>query len=279
MATPIRWRKNDLVKLSNYIRKFNASITKLSKKQPELLDSDILPSKLNVKEVKEKIYSRADYNRVIKRIDRWFKPGARDLTVNAVGQKITKWLSKEIQYAKQRVAKNREKRLKEAGFSGQQQAELKQLMKDPYEREEEIIRRQEKIDWKGMNPEDAENALNNEMQLWQNFVKQLFNQDSDEYLATMNQLYYDNTLLAIERNFTKEQYVEIKKTLEELGIDGYQLFLMGGVNPNINFEYYYSEEEIDEKFKLLLESIQKEHKKLKRENIEDFSSFKKRQSK
>lgn len=279
MATPIRWRKKDLEKLSTYIRKFNASITKTAKKQPELLDSGILPEKLNVKEVKEKIYSRADYNRVIKRIDRWFEPGARDLTVNTIGQKITKWLSNEIKYAKQRVSYQQKKRLQEAGFSGHQQAELKQLMKDPYEREERIIRRQEKIDWKEMTTEEAETAFRNESQLWQNFVKQLFNQDSDEYLVTMNQRYYDNTLLAIERNFTKEQYDELKKTLVNLGIDGYQLFLMGGVNPNINFEYYYSEEETDEKFKLLVESIQKEHKKLKGENKEAFSSFKKRQSK
>lgn len=44
----IKWRKQDINKLQNYVRKFNAAITRLEKKTPELKDSGVFPERLIV---------------------------------------------------------------------------------------------------------------------------------------------------------------------------------------------------------------------------------------
>ena len=40
---PIMWRKKDKTKVSRYVQKFNAAITRLEKLNPELIDTGALP--------------------------------------------------------------------------------------------------------------------------------------------------------------------------------------------------------------------------------------------
>lgn len=262
MASKIRWRDTDRKKLATYVRKFNASITREGKKSPELLDAGILPQKLDIKQIEKGIYSRKDYNVIISRIDRWFKPKAREVVTLPNGVKTTSWNKKEIQYAVQRQKAQKKARIKAAGYSGEAAADIEKTFGDPNKKMKELFGRKEKMEKQSDGKLDWNDVFDNELQLWNNFVKKVFTQSTDEYLRGMNERYHDNFLSAIERNFTKEHADALKQSIKNKKLDGEILFYMTSTNPNISFEYVYSEEDEIEKFDLIMQSIENEYIKL-----------------
>lgn len=104
---PIKWRKQDLKKLSQYVGKFNAKITRELRKNPEAWE--YYPAKISVKEIKAQIETREDYNRFIKSIDRAFKPGGFTPVENKEGTKTTKWMLNEINISNRFINRERQK--------------------------------------------------------------------------------------------------------------------------------------------------------------------------
>lgn len=104
---PIKWRKQDLKKLSQYVGKFNAKITRELRKNPEAWE--YYPPRFNVRQLRTQIQSREDFNRFIKSVDRAFKPGAFTPVETKKGKKTTKWVLKEINLANRYINRKKQK--------------------------------------------------------------------------------------------------------------------------------------------------------------------------
>lgn len=93
----IRWQQSDNVDLSRAVKNFNAKITRLEKKHPELKNA--LPERVSVKQIKELITSRQDLKREINSLRRFTKPGAEqivDVPDSDYNLKFTKWQKEEM---------------------------------------------------------------------------------------------------------------------------------------------------------------------------------------
>lgn len=90
----IKWRNKDKTRLSNTVRQFNAKITRMLKKNPEL--APYLPERLTVQGLRDNIQTRQDFNREIKSARRFLKPGAETPVTSATGIRTTRWEKREI---------------------------------------------------------------------------------------------------------------------------------------------------------------------------------------
>lgn len=119
MASKIRWKQGDYVKLGKAVAEFNKKINKLNAEENKLY----LPDTIEYKEAKENITTRAELNRMINSLKRFQKEGAEELYTTQAGEDITKWERRELGI-QSRIAQTRlQRELKalnepmESGFS------------------------------------------------------------------------------------------------------------------------------------------------------------------
>lgn len=98
---PINWKRGDFSVLGKAISKFNREIEKLAFINPEAN----LPEKLSYKDVKENIYTRKEYNRMIKSLQKMSNPRQQELVKTRGGYTLTRWQRDEINKAKRRAIK------------------------------------------------------------------------------------------------------------------------------------------------------------------------------
>lgn len=110
----ISWNENQNDQLKKAVRNFNAKISRLEKKNPQMKNA--LPEKVSVRQMKELIDTRTDLQREVKALQRFTQRGAEEL-VNVPGNeynlKITKWQKKEMGIRLSTINKKRNKRRKE----------------------------------------------------------------------------------------------------------------------------------------------------------------------
>lgn len=240
----IRWRKQDKTKLSRYISKFNASITRLSRKNPELADAGILPEKLDINVVKYHISTRRDYNRIIQRIDRWFRPKARDIILTPAGTRTTRWEVQEARYSQQRINAQR-KKVRSKFNVGERVSEQSNL---------QDISVADK--WNNIRSNLAGgDDIENQQQSWKNFVHNLFIQESDNYNVMRLQNYYDNWISALYENFSVLNAQAIQNFIEERDISPAQLFEMVIKDERLSIAFVYSEEEEEQLAPFILTTL------------------------
>lgn len=93
----IRWSEADNLDLKRAVKNFNAKISRLEKKYPEMKNA--LPDKVTVKQMKELIDTRQDLKRELNALRRFSKKGAEEIVTldnNDYNLKITKWQKQEI---------------------------------------------------------------------------------------------------------------------------------------------------------------------------------------
>ena len=119
MASKIRWKQGDYVKLGKAVAEFNKKINKLNAEENKLY----LPDTIDYKEAKENITTRAELNRMINSLKRFQREGAEELYTTQAGEDITKWERRELGI-QSRIAETRlQRELKalnepmESGFS------------------------------------------------------------------------------------------------------------------------------------------------------------------
>lgn len=231
----IRWRESDLKKLSIYVRKFNAAITRLEKNTPELADSGVFPQRLNVSELKSRILTRKDYNREMKAIDRFFKPGARDIIKGNNGYYTTKWGKAERRYLEQRTNANRKKFIEKYNVPKNQQASLGLEPISLDAEEKKILSKAAKL----TDPEDKEN----ELQKWYNLIYTLEREASGEYLETNFAKLRNSYFKAIQEHMPKQQADELIQYLEDNDVWGSDIVWAISQNDIFDFEFMYSLED------------------------------------
>ena len=119
----IKWREQDEKELRRVVRNFNDKLRRLVKENPE--NQNILPqfwneqtqqfeSRVVVKNLKELIQTRADYNRQLNMLKRFGKRGAEEIIeapTNEYGARTTKWQKFEMARMAQIVNRRRKERL------------------------------------------------------------------------------------------------------------------------------------------------------------------------
>ena len=116
----IRWQKNDHQELAKAVRNFNAKISRIEKKYPELKNA--LPEKMKVGELKKLINTRQDLKREINALKR-FTNKKNQISLREYGSyegieiygnyniKISKWQIKEINRRIAIINRGRKKKL------------------------------------------------------------------------------------------------------------------------------------------------------------------------
>lgn len=110
----INWRDSDNKELARVVRNFNAKISRLAKKNPQMKNT--LPEKISVREMKELIKTRQDLNREMNSLRRFSKKGAEEIIIVPGSQynlEITKWQKSEMTRRVGIINRRRSKRLEE----------------------------------------------------------------------------------------------------------------------------------------------------------------------
>lgn len=257
---PIKWRPEDTKKLSRAVQKFNTSITKLSQKNPEIAEAGLYPDKISVKQLRERILTRSDFNREIASINRWFKPKARDI-ITLEGIKMTRYAYKEALYRYQSQLHTYNTSLKEAHDNLRKQAQLGQKPLSPMEKLKQITKaREDKSDY---NYQDEENLQKS----WAVYQMKLAKRSNDKYYEETNRLYYTNYMASLDENFTKEHANDIQALMYTLQLTGYEMYLLTTINPDLDIEYIYGPEEEEKKYQYIYENIYKTYWRAVKEGL------------
>lgn len=98
MESLIRWKKGDYIKLGQAVSRFNKLVEKI--------DEEYLPEIKDYKEIKERITSRKELNRVINSLKRANNENLIASKVLESGEEISKYEWKEINLSRRRALKN-----------------------------------------------------------------------------------------------------------------------------------------------------------------------------
>lgn len=130
----IRWTRSDYMKLSSAVRKFNKTIKQLETEENKLQ----LPELIDYKDIKEKIFTRAELKRRLNALHRFNKETEQQIIKTETGVDITKWEYKELKKEKKRAERRLETRLievkeenvgKRIGFKTSEEKEIEATLK------------------------------------------------------------------------------------------------------------------------------------------------------
>ena len=94
----IKWKKEDISNLRKAVNEFNRRISEL-----ESFGREVVPERLNYKDVKAEIYTRRELNRRINEMKRLNKSSMAQIIALDSGDLITRYELKQIQSAKKRA--------------------------------------------------------------------------------------------------------------------------------------------------------------------------------
>ena len=110
----IRWQQSDSEELKKAVKNFNAKISRLEKKNPELKSA--LPERMSVRQLKKIINTRQDLKRELNSLRRFTQRGSEELVdvpISEYNLKITKWQKNEMSRRKIYINKKRKEALEE----------------------------------------------------------------------------------------------------------------------------------------------------------------------
>jgi len=90
----IHWRRSDYSKLSHLVRKVNKKVFEIEVKRPDI--AGYQPAMLDYKELKNQIKTRADFNRIMNKYNRYLQQGSEEIVTNKHGVSDTVWAKKEF---------------------------------------------------------------------------------------------------------------------------------------------------------------------------------------
>lgn len=226
----IKWRKTDEQKLAKAVRKFNAKRTRLLKQVPEL--EEFLPKRLNVKEIKNDVKTRRDFNNVINSVERFMKKGAEKPIVTKEGIKTTAYQKRELE-------------IKVRAINSRRSAELKKASPSTEKGTMGTIRannlRPKKYDLDKIKRSD-----------WDKFVESVEKQSKDSYSAEQYDRYKDNFIRGLENVFGEKgrELIEIAKQINPETLT--QMFYD---DPILQIDFIYDPLEMDIKIEAMTEHL------------------------
>ena len=122
----IRWKQTDYLNLGREVSRFNKKINELNKEEKKLY----LPEIQDYRNVRDRIHTRAELNRVISSLRRFSKEGAEEIYTNNAGEVMTNWEHNEL-VRQQRIAernlRNEAKELEQPNLSGYSKAQMRKF--------------------------------------------------------------------------------------------------------------------------------------------------------
>ena len=89
----IRWRESDEKELARVVRNYNAKLSRVIKNTTD--QNVVLPERAYVKEIKSKVETRADLNRMMNSLKRFSEKGSEEIVESDYGLKITRYQKNE----------------------------------------------------------------------------------------------------------------------------------------------------------------------------------------
>ena len=215
----IRWRDSDQKELRRVVKNFNAKIDYQRKINPDM--SDILPSKVTVKDIKANIMTRRDLNFELSRLRAFSKRNATDIKDVKGGTRTIKWEYDQAKRMLRRINARKKQERKKANVSTE----------------------------KGTMGSIAKNNLNDKQfrgdsgpQSWEKFVDSLLKQHSDLYWARADENYKNNYLHALQQIMGSSDS-EYFKAIEEIvkNIPSQYLLKAQYDNPILSIDFIYAD--------------------------------------
>ena len=225
---PIKWRKVDLQKARQAVKKFNAKIDYWKKKNPGA--EEYLPEKLTLAEIKKDVKTRKDFNRLMKELQAFQKRGAEKLITPFEGAeyKVTQWEAAKVKKATAKINRIRKQQAELAksvavkvGGESFQPAELKQ-----------IEQRARPIKPPSRGPQ----------QDWKRFAEWA-EKEARQSAADKSDIFKDHLTGVIEANkpgFDKNQQRELIRLLNNLGSSNCIALYLAGID-EFNPSWVYDE--------------------------------------
>ncbi len=213
-------------KVTNLVRQFNAKLTRVAKKNPEM--APFLPERISVSKFMNETDAKR-FNQLVRTYSRFLKPGQEQLKRLSKDVIKTKWEIGTYRVDLRRVNKKKKERQNKVSYEKGNTRTIQTENLNTYNRKER--------------------DLTNRM--FDMFRKAFENQLRSTYAHEVNAIYKQNYLMALDRNWKKtDQYSEIKRIVSSLPED-----LVGeAVYFDAVFEmnYYYQVFEQDENAKRVL---------------------------
>ena len=229
----IKWTPDDDKLVSKTVKNFNAKITRLEKKYPEMKGA--LPERMSVKLLKELISTRADLNREINSLKRFTQRGAEqlvDVPDNNYNLKITKWQKQDMSMRKGIANRKRKQMLAE--ISDIDVTSMGE--KVGYKRGDIGMGKLSELEFSPINnftPSMNRKDLSKKHRM-------LIKESQSDYWHKRDILMKENYIKSLEENFRAEDIEEIKNTIESMDFKEFRKIFEaeGG-----NFELSYPPDE------------------------------------
>lgn len=227
----IKWRDSDRKELATAVRKFNTKRTKLLKQVPEL--EDFLPKKASVKEIKDSVRTRRDFNNELKSLERFLAKGAEKPIVTKEGVKTTQYQKRELL-------------IKVNAINARRRAELKKAAPSTEKGTMGTIRENNLL---------PKNADINKVKKsdWAKYVESVEKQSKDRYLDDRTVRYKENYLKGLENVFG-EKGIHIKQLASQLSGD--VLMDMYYNDPVLQLDFIYDPLEMEVIIEAMEEHLQ-----------------------
>lgn len=174
----IKWRDSDVKAISAAVRSFNAKLTRLARRNPEIIPA--LPQRRNAKELRDQITTRAEFNRELAALRRFTQRGAEKLVTNPQGVLTTQWELNDVR-RRVRIINNRRARELAAANPSIEKGNLSSI--------EQFNLAPKKLNFATITPGS-----------WEKFVESVEKQSQASYSAEKQAQYKKNYLQAILDN-------------------------------------------------------------------------------
>lgn len=228
----IKWRNKDNVEIVKTVKNFNAKIRRLEK-NPFYKDI-VLPDRLSVRDLKNQIVTRNDYNYRVEQLKEFSKNRYSQKPVEMDnGLTITKW---ELKTVKENFpkAENTKRKMSER----LKNINVKSLGKDlGYKREQMGDIEQKQYESKDINKELKKKRNADE---WKHFVKNIENKITENYSTFKDNQAKNNFIKLLNENFGSKANGLVKKLKSMNPSDFY---IMYKENPELDFKFLYEDDE------------------------------------
>lgn len=253
----IRWRKKDVKKLKNEVRNHNRKLKILLDKADELkFDPRLLPKKLSFKEMKEEIKTREHFNNFIKITDTFTARNSENkIEKNKKGAVIPQFFIIEKDIKLKEINKTRN------------------LIKDQYTnmlpQDRGIVQKGKLEDYDvGVN-KMKDRTFNIKNKSTNEIVR--FAETLKEYslsIEDLNAAYRENYYKSIDKNYTLEEGVKLKKLLDKIPDE--VLFRQSLIDENLKISFNYEElENKGQKYKSVFKGWQRVYSRYEAEQLKN----------
>ena len=174
----INWRDKDLKEMQRIVKNYNAKISRLEKKNPDI--KQYLPERVSMKSLKSNIETRKEFNRELNSLKRFSKNGVEKIVETPKGLKLTEYEIKEVKNKVRIVNIKRTAERKKLGFSPERGT-------------------MGQISERGLQPKNF--SLNKTPKEWERYLRSLKKELSSNFKQDQLEKYKENYLKGITNNF------------------------------------------------------------------------------